>query len=246
MCAYLRIRGLGTCSSLLLGLALAAPAAGQFFNDGPGGPPQGRPIGAPPPVQTVKGVIGSWVRGGPARYRVVSAVGGLKSYRQQFNQEGRKLHPGFGSDRLAVVVVEIQNELQRPIEPPVFMAALTDSDGIRGTSWMLDARQQAFLEESAGYGRIRSRIPAAIAAGKTEKVAIVFSVGPSAKPVSIEFAPANFRDMRFGQGRPGNTGAAEPNSNGPPMSNPGFGGGFRRLQGPPPPVRVVIDLTAIK
>jgi len=181
-------------------------------------------------VLTIRGKIGEWINVGRLEYRVLSATSGLRSYRQQYNQAGRKLHPGFSSDRLAVVEVEVRNNENRPIEPPIFMAALTDSDGVRGTDWMLDTRQQAFLTESGRPGRRAPRIAAAIGDSQMMKLAVVFSVSAKARPTVFEFSPENFRDMPFGQ--PG-----RPSRNAQPGAQAG---------GPPPPreeIRVVVNLS---
>ncbi len=236
----LRNRGLG----LVVLLPASIAAFGQVFTSQDGSvPPPPRP---PARIQLVKGKIGDWIFAGTIRYRVVDTMTGLRSYKMQFNQSGKKLHPGFPSDRLAAIELEIENRGDRPIEPPVFMAALTDSDGARGTDWILDARQQAFLEESTRGGRAMSRIPAQIGVKQTMTVALVFSVSPKAKPTLLEFSPENFRDMPFGQ--PGRYGGQPGRFNGqldgtpPPQRQ--FG---PRRDGPPPPprdvFRISVDLT---
>jgi len=225
MKTLLRLRWLGT-------LALVSTCAIVMAQD------QAPPI-PPRPPRLVMGRIGTWVRTPTAQYRVVGVKSGQKSYKQQFNQDHRKLHPGFGSDRLAVVELEIQNLQDRPIFPPVFMAALVASDGARTTDFMLDARQQSFLEESGRLDRRGGHMPAEIGANQIMKVALIFSVSAEGKPTSLEFAPENFRDMPFGQPgrfRPGTAGTAPPDGQlGPRPAGP-------RMP-PMDAVRVVMDLT---
>ena len=225
----LRNRGLGLVAFLSLATLVSAQGAdGRTFI----------PRGQGPNVQWVRGKVGDWIMAGPARYRVVGVTSGLRSYREQYSQSGKKLHPGFSSDRLAVIELEVTNQLQRPIEPPVFMVALTDSDGVRGTDWILDARHQAFLEESTRGGRSMSRTPAEIAAGQTMKLALVFSVSAKALPTMLEFSPENFRDMPFGQ-----PGRYRPLGGGAPAD--GRVGPRPSAQTGPPrdPIRVAVDLT---
>jgi len=179
-----------------LGLAVLLSVSAVVFAQEP--PPPARFAG-PPPVRMIHGDSGNWVYTARTGYRVVSVESGLRDYKQHFNQAGRKLHPGFASDRLAVVVIEVKNSSERPLQPPVFAAALTDSEGIRGTEWSLDARQEAYVRERHPDGLIDAGRPAQIGPGQTMKIALVFSISAKAVPTSIEFSPENFRDMPFGQ-----------------------------------------------
>jgi len=192
MVSNLRNRGLGVVALCCVSLT----AFGQFSADQSSRPMQG---GARPPVQvrTINGKAVDWINGDGVRYRVGSITTGLRSYKQQYNQWGQKLHPGFPSDRLAVIELEVENNQNHPIEPPVFMAALTDTEGAHTTDWMLDTRQQAFIEESNRGGRAMSRIPATIGANQKMKLALVFSISPKARPTVLEFSQENFRDMPF-------------------------------------------------
>lgn len=224
----LRNRGLGLVIALsLTPFALAQAGGGQ---DGPSQLARPRIR-----INTIQGKVGEWVTAGPAKYRVVMVDSGMRSYRQQFNQWGKKLHPGFPSDRLAAITLEVQNMTERPIEPPMFMAALTDSEGARTSDWIMDVRQQAFLEESVRGGRAMSRVPEAIGPQKVIKLALVFSVAPKSVPTQLEFSPRNFRDMPFGDPSRYRQGAggqrAEPRAAAPSQGTQ------------PAPMRVVIDLT---
>lgn len=191
----------------------------------------------PPPVIRSPRNPHDWVTTRVAQYRVVGIASGLKDYRQKYNQVGKVIHPGFRSDRLAVVELEIKNLTDRPLFPPVFMAALTDSDGVRGTDPVIDTRQQSFATEYPNEDRRERFEPAEIAPGQSMKLALVFSVSPKAKPTAIEFAPWNFRDMPFGRVPPGPGGA-------PGQPERRFG---PRTAGPRMPpgesVRVHIDLS---
>ena len=189
---------------------------------------------APPPV-LLKGTMGQWVGGGEALYKVVSHESGLKDYRQKYNQSGRVIHPGFSKDRMAVVEIEIKNVTDHPILPPVFMAALTDTEGARTTEWSLDARQSSFIADS-GRGRKWSEgSPCEIGPGATMKVALAFSIAPKARPTMIEFSPENFHGMRFGRRPPTD-----------PSVQPRDGTANQRREATPPgyrPLRFQFDLT---
>ena len=226
------------CLGLLILLSCCVVAVAQ------GGAQQARGNPPRPQLRVIDGKLGEWVGVGSFRYRATSTASGLRDYRQQYNQGGKRLHPGFPSDRLAVVQLEVLNMSPRAVEPPIFMAALIDSDGVRGTDWLLDVRQQAFLEESSRGGRASSRIPAMIASNQTMKMAVVFSISAKAKPVSLEFSPENFRDMRFGDAGRYQRGGAVPT---PAQGQIGPRGGGQNRQGPPrDAIRVSIDLVHTK
>ena len=156
---------------------------------------------APPAPRIVLGKLGEWVGAGPALYKVISYESGLRDYRERFNQAGKTIHPGFPKDRLAVLIVEIKNTTDHPIFPPLFIPALTDTDGVRTTDWKLDTRQNSFVTEHQREIRDDSLSPAEIAAGQSMKIALIFSISPKATPTALEFAPENFRDMPFGRSR---------------------------------------------
>ena len=198
--------GFGLIALLSLPIASAAQQAGQ---------------GAVPAPRVVSGKLGEWVGAGPALYKVISYESGLREYRERFNQAAKTIHPGFSKDRLAVVIVEIKNTTDHAIFPPMFIPALSDTDGARTTEWKLDARQNSFVTEHPREMRDDSLSPAEISPGQALKLALVFSISPKATPTSLEFAPENFRDMPFGRSRyqPGSGGATPAGGQLGPRSN---------------------------
>ena len=229
-------------------LGLAALVSASAFAAAQVGPGQGNPPPpGPPPVRFETARLGDMVRvpgegpnDGPIMYRVVSVTSGLRDYKQHYNQAGRKLHPGFSNDRLAVIELEVTNQTGHPIAPPVFMAAITDSDGAHGTEWFMDARQEAYVRERRSDAFMESNRPAEIGAAGTMKLALVFSVSAKAKPTVLEFSPHNFRDMPFGRlgFRPGSAVAPPARTLGPREGRPNMP--------PREAIRIRIDLTSRK
>jgi len=245
MNSFLRNRGLGLIPFAMLSAVTVAQIGNPPIPPPTGGFPAGTfpgspPMAPPPPVIRSPRTPHDWVATRVAEYRVVGISSSLKDYRQKYNQVGRVIHPGFRSDRLAVVELEIKNLTDHPLFPPVFMAALTDTDGVRGTDPIIDTRQRSIPTEYPNEGRRERFAPAEIAPGQSMKLALVFSVSPKAKPVAIEFAPANFRDMPFGR--------MPPRPGGPPSppGQPERRFGPRPVEPGMPPlesVRVYIDLS---
>jgi hypothetical protein len=198
--------GFGLIALLSMSVASAAHQSGQ---------------GTPPAPRVISGKLGEWVGAGPALYKVISYESGLHDYRERFNQAGKTIHPGFSKDRLAVIIVEIKNTTDHAIFPPLFIPALTDTDGVRTTEWKLDTRQTSFVTEHPRDMRDDSLSPAEIAPGQALKLALVFSISPKATPTYLEFAPENFRDMPFGRSRyqPGTGGATPAGGQIGPRSN---------------------------
>ena len=160
------------------------------------------PASMPQSVQ-VPGSLGEWVGGSVALYKVTSYESGMRSYKLKYNQSGTVIHPGFATDRLAVLQLEIKNVTDHPILPPVFQASLTDTEGALTSEWRLDNRQKAFVKAEAQDIRSGPENPAEIAVGQVMKVALIFSVSAKAEPVKLEFSPENYHTMTFGQRRDG-------------------------------------------
>ena len=195
---------------------------GQGFGGG-GGQAFGGGGGMGVPQAPFKGVIGDWITVGPGKYRITGVTTGVKEYKQRFNQLGKTLHPGFPADRLVVVDVEFENRSGAPIAPPIFTPAITDSEGIHGVDWLMDARQQSFPTDLAKDPRAETSKPSEINPDQTAKLALVFSLSASAKPQQLEFRPVLPPQPGFGGGIGGGFGGGGGLGN--PQPGGGFGGG---------------------
>lgn len=134
-------------------------------------------------VATVK--AGESIPAETLRYRVLRVQSGLKEYVQRYDQNRVRMRPGFESDQLVVVELEVENVGEQSIDPTMFGFKLLDSEGGVSSFGLYDARLQSKVV-AAGIPDAMSTLRAEVAPGGKSKIAMVFSVPPSARAKGIE------------------------------------------------------------
>lgn len=137
---------------------------------------------APKPVE-VK--AGDTIPAGDLRYRVVRIQSGLKEYIQRYDQRQFNMKPTFGTDQLVVVELEVENTGEISTDPTTYCFRLIDSEGGVSSPGVVDARLQSGvvatgLPAGGNIGR------ASLAPKGKTKLAMVFSIPPSAKAKAME------------------------------------------------------------
>jgi hypothetical protein len=141
---------------------------------------------------------------GSLQYQVVKVTPGLSSYLLQHDQRGARLTPGYKTDRLVVVDVEVTNPSAMPAAFTGLSPALVDSEGAMTNHAQWDVRQQSFVRatgESAGaamrfdyststddngsYGDASGAVM--VAPGGHVRFALIFSEPAKVRPGGLRF-----------------------------------------------------------
>jgi hypothetical protein len=169
----------GRVALVALALSLAAFGAAQSGGFGGGQSSSAAPV----TVATVK--AGEAIPAETLRYRVLRIQSGLKEYVQRYDQNRVRMRPGFESDQLVVVELEVENVGEQSLDPTTFGFKLIDSEGGVSSFGLYDARLQSKVV-AAGVPDAMATSRAEVAPGGKSKIAMVFSVPPSARAKGIE------------------------------------------------------------
>jgi hypothetical protein len=129
--------------------------------------------------------VGEAIPAGDLRYRVLRISSNLKEYVQRYDQRRLRLQPAFESDQLVVVELEVENVGEQSTDPTSFGFKLIDSDGGVSSHGLIDARQQSGVVAAGIPGAVSMTRSAVAPAGKA-KLALVFSIPPSARAKGME------------------------------------------------------------
>ena len=172
---------------LVLSVAALAMAATSFGQAKAGGGFPGSAFGGE--VRAISAKQGEVIPVGDLRYRVLGVKSGQKEYTQRFDQRAQTQMPGFSTDQLVVVDLEVENIGEAGLDPAMFAFKLVDSDGGMSSGGAIDTRLRSMVvvqgvPRNAGAPGTEAR--AEIAPKGKRKLAVVFSIPRDTKPKGLQ------------------------------------------------------------
>jgi hypothetical protein len=178
--------------------------------DSSGNPLSTSPIGtmaditAPPPAPavTIQSHLNDDVVVGDFAYRVTGIKSEDRTYREQFDQRGQKLHPGWSTDKLEIFFITVTNrgtQAGTPFLPGSSDFTIFDDQKVGYTSNNLDIRQASVVQGDDLASTSYSDSPVSIIGpGGSLSYAVIGSIPKESHPTMVEFHIAPMTGMATG------------------------------------------------
>lgn len=127
------------------------------------------------------------------RYRVLNVREHLADYEQQYDQRQSRLSPGFKSESLTVLEVEVTNPTPTPSLFTEVVPALTYGEGSTTDRAQWDVEQKSFVRTGNALQQNPQDVhsfaldPVTIAPGGKVRFALIFSVPTQSKSIQLSF-----------------------------------------------------------